>query len=134
MGPTAGGLHQGVLYIGELVLDLLAEDVVAGHHDDRDPEVEYAQVKTARGRAHAEVLSEATAWAAIRKAAQAAIGNLPQMKPVPVASSYRFEVSYLNKLEADLAAGAAGQSERVDSLISGTPRRISCRATRGATT
>ena len=109
------------------VIMVSGDNILRDQIKDEFPAVEYATVKTARGRAHADVLPEATAWAAIRKAAQAAIENLPQMKPVPVASSYRFEVSYLNKLEADLAAGAASQSERVDSLTIGytTPDFVS---------
>jgi len=97
------------------VIMVSGDDVLRNQIAEEFPKVEYAVVKAADGRAHANLLPEPTARANIRKAAEAAIRKLATFTPLPVASSYRFEMSYLNKLEGDLASSVPG-SERVDSV------------------
>jgi D-amino peptidase len=100
------------------VIMVSGDDVLQGQIKEEFPSAEYGLVKHADGRAHAKPLPLATARENIRRAAQAAIEKLGSMKPLPVEPSYRFEVSYLNKLEADLAASVPG-IERLDSVTFG---------------
>ena len=100
---------------GVPVIMVSGDDVLQGQIKAEFPSAEYAVVKTAQGRAHAKPLPLAIAEGNIRKAAQAAIERLASFKPLSVESSYRFEVSYLNRLEADLAASVP-ETERVDSV------------------
>jgi D-amino peptidase len=100
------------------VIMVSGDDVLQGQIKEEFPGAEYAVVKSADGRAHAKPLPLPVAHENIRRAAKAAIGRLASFKPLSVEPSYRFEVSYLNKLEADLAASAATVpgTERVDSV------------------
>lgn len=109
------------------VIMVSGDQVLQGQIKEEFPDIEYAVVKTALNRAHARALPLPVAQAGIRKAAQAAIEKLPQMKPLPVEPSYRFEVSYLNPLQADLATLVPGPAERLDSLTIGytTPDFVS---------
>jgi D-amino peptidase len=99
------------------VIMVSGDDVLRGQIKEEFPTTEYAVVKTADGRAHAKPLPFAVAHENIRRAAKAAIERLASFKPLTVEASYRFDLSYLNKLEADLASSAAGPgTERVDSV------------------
>lgn len=109
------------------VIMVSGDNVLQGQIKEEFPDIEYAVVKTAQNRAHATALPLATAQANIRNAARTAIEKLPQLKPLAVEPSYRFEVSYLNRLETDLASLVPGPAERLDSLTIGytTPDFVS---------
>lgn len=108
------------------VIMVSGDDVLRDQIKEEFPDAEYAVVKHAENRARAVALPEPEARANIRRAAKAAIERLASMKALQVEPSYRFEVSYLNKLETDLAAATPGTT-RVDSLTLGyeTPDFIS---------
>ncbi|MFN8580443.1 MAG: M55 family metallopeptidase [Gemmatimonadaceae bacterium] len=100
------------------VIMVAGDDVLQGQIREDFPMAEYAVVKRARGRAHADLIPQADVRAAISSAARRAIEKLPQFDPFPVEPAYRFQVSYQNTRQADLANGVAG-AERVDSTSLG---------------
>jgi hypothetical protein len=71
---------------------------------DRFPLAEFGLVKRAKGRADAELLPLRDAQANIERAAKRAIEKLDRFKPFPVASEYRFEISFQNRAQANRAA------------------------------
>jgi D-amino peptidase len=100
------------------VIMIAGDDVLRGEIAEELPGAEYAVVKRARSRAHADTLPQAQVQQAIERAAKAAIERLGSVAPYRVAPSYRFEVGFQNVTQADLA-GAVPGSERLDSLTLG---------------
>jgi D-amino peptidase len=100
------------------VIMIAGDDVLQGQMKEEFPLAEYAVVKRARGKAHADLIPQPEVREAIASAAKAAIEKLGAFQPYVVAPSYRFEVSYQNKRQADLAT-AIPSVERVDSTTLG---------------
>jgi len=97
------------------VIMVSGDNVLKDQIKEQFPNAEYAVVKTARGRANADLLPLATAQGNIERAAKAAIQKLATFKPFAVTKPFHFEVWYLNRRQADLASSIAG-TQRVDSL------------------
>ncbi len=103
---------------GVPVIMVSGDNILREQIKEQFPNAEYGVVKTARGRANAELLPEATAQGNIEKAAKAAVAKMSSFKAYVMAKPFHFEISYLNKMQADLASTVGGL-QRVDSLTLG---------------
>lgn len=99
------------------VIMVSGDDVLEKQIHERFPLAEYGLVKRARGRASAELLSQDEAHANIENAARRAIAKLDQFKPYPVASEYKFEMSFQNEAQADLAALYPGLNREGETTV-----------------
>jgi D-amino peptidase len=86
------------------VIMVSGDDVLEQQIHERFPLAEYGLVKRAKGMAGADLLSQEEAHANIERAARRAIEKLASFKPFPVASQYRFEVSFPTESQTDFAA------------------------------
>ncbi|MEO8449430.1 MAG: M55 family metallopeptidase [Gemmatimonadota bacterium] len=100
------------------VIMIAGDDVLEGEIKEELPLAEYAVVKRAKTRALADTIPQPLVQVAIERAAKAAIEKLGSFTPYPVAPSYRFEISYQNVRQADLAGTIPGTT-RIDSLTLG---------------
>lgn len=100
------------------VIMIAGDDVLRDQIREELPGAEYAVVKRARTRAFADTLPQPQVQAAIEQAARAAIEKLGTFIPYSVAPSYRFEISFQNVMQTDLASIVPG-STRLDSVTVG---------------
>jgi D-amino peptidase len=99
--------HSGARF-GVPVIMVSGDDVLGKQLDERLPQVEYALVKRAKGRADADLLPLPEAHGNIESAARKAMQKLAQYKAYPVAREYRWEMSFQTPGQADRAANYPG--------------------------
>jgi D-amino peptidase len=99
--------HSGARF-GIPVIMASGDDVLQQQLAERLPQLEFALVKRARGRADADLLPLAEAHANIENAAKRAVRKLAQFRPYPVAREYRWEMSFQTPAQTDRAANYPG--------------------------
>jgi D-aminopeptidase len=90
------------------------DDVLQKQIAERFPSAEYGLVKTAKGRASAEVLPEEKAWSNIEAAAKRAIQKLSSFKPFQVAPEYKWEIGWQNERQTAMAMNYPGLTKVSD--------------------
>lgn len=86
------------------VIMISGDDVLSDQIKEQFPNIEYAVVKYAKGRADCDTLSQQDAQNNIYRAAKQAILNLSKYKPFVFKPPYEFRMSFQNRTQADWAS------------------------------
>ena len=100
---------------GIRVIMVSGDNVLAGQIKEQFPDVEYAVVKHAKGRADCDTLPQIEAKSRIYNGAKQAIRDLAKYKPFLVKRPFRFRMSFQNREQADWASFYPGLI-RVDDI------------------
>jgi D-amino peptidase len=99
------------------VVMVSGDDVLAKQLDERLPGIEYALVKKARGRGGAELLADGQAHRNIEQAAERAMKRWREIKPLPAATKFTWELGFQNAAQTNRLSGLPGFTRVNDTTV-----------------
>jgi D-amino peptidase len=102
------------------VIMVSGDDVLQQQVKEQFPDVEYAVVKYAKGRAFCDTLPQLVVRNNIYSAAKRAIQNLSRYKPFILKPPYEFKMSFQNKAQTDRAFWYPGLKRLSDTTVTFT--------------